>query len=258
MANSNDRRLVDLRPDLPRHQSADATSVVVDPKLPTMAPMAKVKALGRKTGQVLMDTKARLQGDGKARMEKVPKSTTSAQPARRKAQQARPKIAAPATDGYVRLELRSEDGRLSILGLHEVAGPLAIPDAVIHGHVYEVLAGDRRVSLGSIPDVGGRRAFANADVSEPQRKHRFFPDAAFNFFVRIPKAELRPEMLAQMQIVLHRIDAAPDHVSEQPLAKHAGVENVEIARLQGIKIEELPQQLRPQLERILKQIEQNR
>jgi hypothetical protein len=173
-------------------------------------------------------------------MKKVPKSTTSAQPARRKAQQARPKIAAPATDGYVRLELRAEEGRLSILGLHEVAGPLAIPDAVIHGYVYEVLAGDRRVSLGSIPDVGGRRAFANADVSEPQRKHRFFPDAAFNFFVRIPKAELRPEMLAQMQIVLHRIDAAPDHVSEQPLAKHAGVENVEIARLQGIKIEELP------------------
>jgi hypothetical protein len=87
------------------------------------------------------------------------------------------------------------------VGIHEVAGPLTIPDAVIHGYVYEVLLGDRRVSLGSIPDVGGRRAFANADVPGPEGKHRFFPQAAFDFFVRIPKAELRSEMLPQMHIV---------------------------------------------------------
>ncbi len=279
MANSTHRRrLVDERPDLPRHQSHAAAPVVADPELPTMTPATKVRADAKKTDQTLVNPElptmapvakiratAKRTGQilgggrkGKARMGPVPKSTVRTQAARRAVQKARVHAAPVALDGYVRLELHAEGGRLSIVGIHEVAGPLKIPDAIIHGYVYEVLLGDRRVSLGSIPDVGRRRAFANADVPGPEGKHRYFPQAAFDFFVRIPKAELRPERLAQTHIVLYRVDAAPDRLSERPLARHAGVEAVEIARLPGIIRDELPPQVREQLERISGATEQNR
>lgn len=258
MADVVDKRLVDLRPDLPRRQSADAPPVVVNRDLPAMAAADKVKAEPKKAGQILMDAKVPFLGAGKDRMTQVPKTTTTTQPARLKPQEPLPTATKVATDGYVRLELHVEDGKLSVVGAHEVEGPLTIPTAVIQGHAYEVLAGDRRISLGSIPDTVGRHAFANANVAGPQSKHYFIPETTFNFFARIPKAEMRPEVLPEMSVVLHRVGTAPDKLSAVRLAKHPGVETVELARLPGLTLDQLPQQVRPQFERILKENEQKK
>jgi hypothetical protein len=66
--------------------------------------------------------------------------------------------AAPSsTEGYVRVELHSANGQLSVVGASEVPGPLTIPSAVINGLAYEVLLDDQQIALGSIPDVGLRR-----------------------------------------------------------------------------------------------------
>src|SRR5258707_14358548 len=119
------KRLVDLRPELPRHQSADAAPVVVNRELPAMAAIGKVRAEAKKSGQILMDTKAAFLGGGKQKMPSVPKTaTTAAQPARLKPQEGPPTAAPVPTDGYVRLELHAEGGKLSVVGIHEVAGPL--------------------------------------------------------------------------------------------------------------------------------------
>jgi hypothetical protein len=95
-----------------------------------------------------------------------------------------------STEGYVRVELHSANGQLSVVGASEVPGPLTIPSAVINGLAYEVLLDDQQIALGSIPDVALRRAFANRDVPGPEGKHRFIQVPAFDFFVRIPKAHV--------------------------------------------------------------------
>jgi hypothetical protein len=255
MPTTFDTRLIDLRPDLPRHQSAKAAPVVVNRDLPTMAAPRSIRAEPKKAGQILMDMGAKRPAGGKERMAKVPKNTSGKQPNERKPQQPYRRTAQAALDGYVRLELHRENGRLSVVGVHEVAGPLTIPDAIIHGHVYEVLVGDRRIGLGSIPDAGGRHSFANADVPGPEGKHHFIAEPAFDFFVRVPKAELTQAALPHLQVVLYRITAAPDRLSAQPLAKHPGVEAVAIAHLPGIETAALPPNVRRHLERLLRNSE---
>ena len=91
-------------------------------------------------------------------------------------------------DGYVRVEVHVENGHLSVVGVKEVPGPLAMPSAVIRGYAYEALLNDQQIALGSVPDVGVRRAFANSDVEGPQGKHYFINVPTFDFIVRIRKA----------------------------------------------------------------------
>src|SRR5713226_6148361 len=107
MANEEVKRLVDLRPDLPREQSATAAPVVVTRKLPSMAKIHKVKPVPKAAGQILMGTGAAFAGRGKERMAAVPREKTAPQPKTRKPQQGRPPAAAP-TEGYVRMEIHSE------------------------------------------------------------------------------------------------------------------------------------------------------
>jgi hypothetical protein len=145
-----------------------------------------------------------------------------------------------------------ENGKLSVTGIRQVPGPLAMPSAVIHGYAYEVLLNDQQVGLGSLPDVGVRRAFANRDVPEPQGKHFLIDVPTFDFAARIPKGYLVIANLPKLNIVLHKVDEAPDRfISLAPLQKQPGVKATEVGRLAGIKVEELSPAVRPNLERIL-------
>ena len=161
--------------------------------------------------------------------------------------------AAPSpTEAYVRLELHSANGRFSVIGSNEVPGPLSIPSAVIHGLAYEVLLDDRQIALGSIPDVGLRRAFANRDVPGPEGKHRFIQVPAFDFFVRIPKAHVSDANLPKLTIVLHNVRQAPDRlVPATALQRQSGIETTEVARLSGLSLEKLPPAVRPLFEKAL-------
>src|SRR5262249_54562002 len=110
-----------------------------------------------------------------------------------------------ASDGYLRVDVHFENGLLSIIGMKEVLGPLAVPSAVTRGYAYEVLLDDQQIALGSLPDVGLRRAFANRDVQGPQGKHHFVNVPSFDFHVRIPKGYVTSATLPKLQIVLHHV-----------------------------------------------------
>jgi hypothetical protein len=88
-----------------------------------------------------------------------------------------------------------------------------------------VLLDDQQIALGSIPDVGLRRAFANRDVPGPEGKHRFIQVPAFDFFVRIPKAHVSDANLPKLTIVLHNVRQAPDRlVPATALQRQSGIE----------------------------------
>ena len=150
------------------------------------------------------------------------------------------------------MEVHLENGNLSLVGVKEVPGPLVMPSAVIHGYAYEVVLGDQQIALGSLPDVGVRRAFANRDVPDPQGKHHIVSVPAFDFFVRVPQGHISAATLPKLTIALHKVEDAPGRfTSLSTLARQPGVKTVEVGRLAGIKMEQLPQALRSHLEHIL-------
>jgi len=162
--------------------------------------------------------------------------------------------AAPApAESYVRVEFHVENGRLSVVSAKEVAGPLTTPSAVIRGHVYEVLIGDQQIALGSLPDVGVRRAFANRDVPGAEGKHRFFQTPTFDFFARIPRAHVTADNLEKMTVVLHNVHEAPDRlVPSLPLSRQSGTVTTELARFASLGLEHLPATARLPFENILR------
>jgi hypothetical protein len=161
--------------------------------------------------------------------------------------------ATASVEGYVRVEFHVENGRLSVVSAKEVAGPLTMPSAVIRGHAYEVLIGDQQIALGSLPDVGVRRAFANRDVPGPEGKHHFFQTPAFDFFARIPRAHVTADNLQRMTVVLHNVHEAPDRlVPGLSLHRQSGVVTTEVARFASLGLEQLPAAARPPFERILR------
>ncbi len=156
-------------------------------------------------------------------------------------------------DGYARIEMHSENGVLSVVGVHEVAGPLAIPGTVANGLAYEATVGDQQIGLGSVLDAGVSRSFANADVPGPEGKHHFTQRTSFNFFVRVPKAQISVAAMPNLHIALHRVANAPDRLAPGvSLLKQPGLEVAEVSRLPGIALEQLAPNVRPQLERMLR------
>jgi hypothetical protein len=245
---------IEIRPTvLPNEQRLMGAPVVHAPGLPAMEKVGEVRSVLRNTALPLMTPEAASEPRGEHLMAKaggmseVPPSHGLG-PQRPKESQNMP----TPVDGYVRLEVHFENGRLSVIGAKDVPGPLAIPTAVIQGHVYEVLIGDQQIAVGSLPDVGIRRAFANRDVPDPENKHRFIQTPAFDFFVRIPRARVTTETLPKMDIILHNVREAPDRLaSAVPMEKQTDVEVVEVARLSGVKLESMPVEVRSQLEGII-------
>ncbi len=238
---------------LPNEQKHMGAPVVHAPGLPSMEKVDEVKTLLRNTALPLMAADAAAEVRGEHLMERV--SSMSQVPPTHSLgpQRAKEGMDMPArSDGYVRLEVHFENGRLSVIGAKDVPGPLTIPTAVIQGHVYEVLIGDQQIALGSIPDVGVRRAFANRDVPGPEGKHRFVQVFAFDFFVRVPKAHVTAENLPKMDIILHNVREVPDRLAPDLAMRaqpSAAVE--EAARLSGVRLETMPDVVRSQLEGII-------
>ena len=159
------------------------------------------------------------------------------------------RAAAAPPESYLRLEIHVENGQLSVAGIKEVAGPLAVPTSVIHGYVYEALVGGQQVAIGSVPDVGVRRAFANRDVPGKEGKHNFVPVPEFDFYVRVPKAQLSIASLPAMVVILHNVRSVPDRIeSATPLALQPGVQSDEVGRLGGVQLQRLEPAVRAQFE----------
>lgn len=87
---------------------------------------------------------------------------------------------------------------------------------------------DQQIALGSLPDVGVRRAFANRDVPGPEGKRYFIKVPAFDFFVRVPQGHISASTLSRLNVILHNVDDAPDRLTTlTPFAKQASVKTIE-------------------------------
>ena len=252
-------RPVEVLRALPTEQSLTAAPVVLSPQLPAMEKVGAVKTVFRNTLLPLMGAGAQQTTGGEGRMAAVPTQPAAPSPLSGKPQE--PKavtvvaVGAPA-DGYIRVEVHVENGRLSVTGVKQVPGPLAMPSAVIRGYAYEVTLDDQQIALGSIPDVGVRRAFANSNVEGPQGKHYFINVPSFDFFVRIPKGHFQTANLPKLNIVLHQVQDAPDRLTSlAPLQAQPGVKTVEAGRLTGIQLDQIPATVRPQFQQILGETE---
>jgi len=138
-------------------------------------------------------------------------------------------------------------------GAHEVEGSLDVPNTPITGLVYEVAIADQRVSMGSLPDVGTIRSFANRDVPDPEGKHGFQQVSAFDFNVRIPRQALPPAALQHLRISLYRLHQAPKQsLGLEALRQQLSEEELsEVARLVGLPANRVAGPPRAELERVL-------
>lgn len=257
MANQDEVKRVEVFRGLPTEQSATAPPVILAPQLPAMEKVGAVKTVLRNTLLPLMGAGAQQPTGGEGRMTPVPPKADTPSRLTGKPQEPKAgKAAVSPTDGYIRMEIHLEKGQLSVLGVKQVPGPLAMPSAVIRGYAYEVLLDGQQIALGSLPDVGIRRAFANSDVEGPQGKHYLINVQAFDFFVRIPKGHFLAANLPKLNIVLHQVQDAPDRfTSLAPLQMQPGVKTIEAGRLAGIQLEQLPATVRPQFQQILGETE---
>jgi hypothetical protein len=244
----------EILPVKPATEQRQMGAVIVNaPALASMEAVGQVKTVLRNELLPLMDTDPSTPASGENLMTKVQDMSQTPLEPGQGLQKSRSDQAVPSpSDGYVRVQIHFANGQLSVIGASEVPGPLTLPSAVINGFVYEVLLGDQQIALGSLPDVGVRRAFANRDVPGPDGKHRFIQVPSFEFFVRIPKTYISDMNLSKLTILLQNVQQAPDRLAPGAvLQKQSGVETAEVARLSGLSLEQLPAEARPLFEKIL-------
>lgn len=242
------------QPDRRWRQEEDAPPVVENPKLPRMddRPRRPRRISGER--RMMADeprpdkgTKGRMSPPpqrGRTGREKTPRGSDD--------QEAKRERAAPkkGRESYVRLRLRVEGGDMAVVGIREVEGPLAQPEQLHGGLTYEVSVGDRRISVGSIPDVGVERSFP--DPRRPEEGHNITEVESYEVTVRIPTSELSRSALTRLEVALYR----PKELTERPITQarmsdQFSRELREVARLKGLRREVLPSAIRRQLDRIV-------
>lgn len=167
------------------------------------------------------------------------------------ADQQRPVSVIQQPEGYVRLQVHVDNGKLTVTDAKEVPGPLVLPDTVAAGLAYEARINDKRVGLGSIPDANIIRSFPNPGVPG-QEGHKFFEVPSFDFYVRVPRADLTPETLPKLDIALYKVHEQPHQpVGPDRLVAHPALGVTEIGRVEGIHVEQLAHPVRSALARAI-------
>lgn len=148
----------------------------------------------------------------------------------------------PEREEYVRLRMRVNRGRLSVVDSHLVEGPLGQATGFPSGNAYEVTLGDRLLHAGALPDVGVQRSFPNLEGPEDQRGHYITEQPVFEFSARVPAAELTPETIGEIAVRLHRVkeEARADRLGDAPLAARFAREMRPVAELVGLPESVLP------------------
>jgi hypothetical protein len=265
----------------PEMKADDAEAVIEDPRLPRMG--EKPSRAGRAKGGKAMDVNAKPAKGGKDHMgagRKAPAGT--AKKSANKSGDAFPdqvagkgpaakssarKPGAPGTavagasakgrasESYLRMRVRVENGEMSVVDVHEVEGPLSMPDNLPSGFVYEVTLGQKRVAVGSVPDLGEWRSYPSPSGPPELRVHHVtsLPDAEFT--MRIPREEVSLSALPKTEVALYQVkEPAGDRPISRGLALEAEFTNEirEVARLKGIMVNTLPKDVQKEIRRALK------
>lgn len=152
----------------------------------------------------------------------------------------------PGGEQYLRLTIRVDDGALSIVDSHLVAGPLAQTETLQGGHAYEVTANGRVLHVGSIPDLGTFRSFAHPNGTLEQRRHHSYQLSTYEFEARVALSDLRGIDPAGLVIALYRVKqpdgaGAPTFALDlQSFSRKREQQLREIGRVIGIPRSALP------------------
>src|SRR3712207_9031704 len=87
---------------------------------------------------------------------------------------------------YLRVRVRSEWGRLSVLSAQQVDGPFVEPDPPEGAIVHEVLVDGRTVAVGDVGDRALSRSFNRPGDGRPQ-EHHVQALERFDFVVRLDR-----------------------------------------------------------------------
>jgi hypothetical protein len=151
-------------------------------------------------------------------------------------------------DGYMRMEVRLQDGKLSVLEAHEVQGPLVQPDTLMNGLVSEVLVNNEQVAVAAHPEAIVSRSFEEPGHGPGGHHTSVAPNV--EFVVRVPIDALRGVDPANVSI--HVLDAQEHpsvkltprvRLAEQPSLNLAPQTSVTLDRI------ELPSSLRSLMEK---------
>ena len=224
-----------------RMQSGRGSKPVIEnPRLPRMTdePPAEKLVGGKRR---VMKAKPKADTGKTKRMAPVVKGTVRQPKTHPEMQPKKTRRSARGREGYVRLRLRvTESGRLRVVGAKAVEGPLVDPK--LQGAMaYEVTLAGQRLAAGGIPDVGERRSFPDPDATDPEMQgHHVSPAPVYEVNVRVPKADVTPAQLPDLEIALFRIkddlpDAAPALAGERGIGERFERELREVGRLKGIK-----------------------
>jgi hypothetical protein len=140
------------------------------------------------------------------------------------------------SEKYLRLRVRVENGQMSVIDGHEVAGPLAEPTALPGSYAYEVTLGSQRLHAGSLPDLNVVRSFPNPNGPPAEQTHHTYEVPIYEFNVRVPSAAISASTLPQTEIALYRVKE-PVRVMSLGRLSLADVherELREVARMKGI------------------------
>lgn len=191
------------------------------------------------------------QRDAKGMPEPAAQSPASDAVARAEQQ---PTAAVPSGESYLRLRVRVNGKQMSVVQAAEVDGPLAQPEMLGGKFVYEVAHEGKRIAAEHIPDLGVRRSFPRKDGPLEGRVHHFEPLSVFEFTVRVPKAALAQADLPKTQIALYEIkaDTPPQPMSPQVLSAQFSQNLREIARMNAIQLDAMPESARDVLQKALR------
>jgi hypothetical protein len=220
----------------PARQREGAPPVSENPKLPSMGegevrpePIAgKIRMMPEtpvpaKGGQNVMHPTASIKAEAAAG--ELP-SQEPAQPAK----------SAKPSEGYIRLRVRVENGKMSVVDSHDVEGPLIESEGVHAGYAYEVSVGSKRLHSGSIPDLSVVRSFPNPEGPPEERGHHITELSTYDFHVRVPRKKISASMLPKTEIALYRVKepAQAKPLGARLLSTTFERELREVSRLKGI------------------------
>lgn len=140
-------------------------------------------------------------------------------------------------EGYIRLQLRVENGEIWIIGVRAVESSLLQEESVHGGELgYEIRLADQRLALGSIPDFGEMRGFPPPHPTEDMHGHQIIKQLENKFTVRILRKHFTEDNAKRLEISVFRIKGDVDFKCLSPdksvLVQSDNLRN--IAHLKGV------------------------
>lgn len=156
--------------------------------------------------------------------------------------------------GYVILQMRVQNGKISVINSRKLEGPFIENENIIqNGIVYEALLKDQRIAIGSIPDYGEQRSFARPDSSQEGHYITILP--SFDFNVKVSTEKITLKDLPNIKLNLYRFkEHVPDlSLTKMPLNVQYKKEIRTVAEMNGIRIEQLNENVKKSLRESLKE-----